>query len=240
MKKVGISLGNVCYSAHWGHSAGLVEKAKGIPFYKHTCPFDLMISNYNGVVKCIEDDFAHFTDSQYLQRGNVLLNTYYGFGYNHEFVDPNHDNVKLHLKENWPTGSEHFVNNDYFYFKERYATRIQNFRNLISDPNNYIVFIIQFKNEPMPDPELQALRNALQTKYPDLKYEFLILPSGQNARNHTPETEEQRQARQEQKRQEKQEQKRQEKQEQKRQREMKAKMQAQTLRRKHRKTLKQG
>lgn len=43
MSKIGISLGNICFSAVWAVQNGLRKtKAEG---YK-TCPFDLMISNY--------------------------------------------------------------------------------------------------------------------------------------------------------------------------------------------------
>lgn len=57
MNKVGISLGNVCYSAQWGVENNIrSSRSEG---YK-TCPFDLMVSNYYGIVECINNDFESF------------------------------------------------------------------------------------------------------------------------------------------------------------------------------------
>lgn len=48
MNKIGISLGNVCYSAVWAQQNGYrTLKKHG---YK-TCVFDLMVSNYRGIVQ---------------------------------------------------------------------------------------------------------------------------------------------------------------------------------------------
>ncbi len=59
----GISLGWNCYSASWAVDSRVRNtKANGYL----TCPFDEMLSNYEGVVKCIQDDFEGFTDPKYL------------------------------------------------------------------------------------------------------------------------------------------------------------------------------
>jgi hypothetical protein len=166
MKKVGISLGNVCFSAHWGKLNGLFVKK---------CPFDQMISNYDGVVKCILDDFANFTNIQHLKKGHSLSNTYYNFSYNHEFIHPDHDKVLLHKKENWPEGPFHFVNNNYKHFISRYNERIKNFKDLLLDKNNFIIFIFQDTRQELTDPNLLKLKNALKLKYPQLKYEIKFL-----------------------------------------------------------------
>lgn len=61
---IGISLGWNCHSSMAGVADGIrLKKEDG---YK-TCPFDTMISNFDGVVECIKDDFAYFTDEMYLQ-----------------------------------------------------------------------------------------------------------------------------------------------------------------------------
>jgi hypothetical protein len=65
--KIGISLGNVCYSAVWA-TKNKIRKLKK-DGYK-TCPFDLMVSNYDGIVNCIKDDFKHFCDPKYLTVNN--------------------------------------------------------------------------------------------------------------------------------------------------------------------------
>jgi hypothetical protein len=167
MPKIAISLGKNCNPAVWGVKNGLRKtKANGY----NTCPFDLMVSNYKGVVECIKDDFKHFCDSNYL-KSNSLKNTYYGFGFNHE--DGTHK--QLWLKEKWAGGKGHFIANNFKNFKERYNTRIQSFRNYLNDKNNYIIFLILLKDEQKQDKNLKELRDVLKLKYPNLKYEIKIL-----------------------------------------------------------------
>lgn len=169
MKKIGVSLGNVCHSAVWGVNNGL-RKSKQDGY--NTCPFDLMVSNYKGIVECIKDDFKHFCDPKHLVVKHQLQNSYYKFGFNHEC--PN--NKKLFLKQKWPEGNDHFTKNNYKNFKERYNKRIQSFKKYLNDKNNYIIFIIQFKYDKQPDKNLTELRDALKLKYPHLKYEIKIIP----------------------------------------------------------------
>ena len=167
MPKIAISLGKNCSPAVWGVKNGLRKtKADGY----NTCPFDLMVSNYKGVVECIKDDFKYFCDSKYL-KSNSVLNTYYGFGFNHE--DGTHK--QLWLKEKWPGGKDHFIANDFKNFKERYNTRIQSFRNYLNDKNNYIIFLILLKDEEKKDKNFKELKDVLKLKYPNLKYEIKII-----------------------------------------------------------------
>jgi hypothetical protein len=167
---VGISLGNVCYSAEYGVQNGLRKtKAQGY----NTCPFDLMVSNYKGIVDCINDDFLYFCDTEYLTFTNdpndyLIFNKKYNFIFNHE--SPHHAN--LHSIQNWPEGPYHFTNNNCKNFIERYNRRINSFRQYLNDSNNYIIFIIQFKYDTNPNDDVDELRRALKIKYPNLKYEI--------------------------------------------------------------------
>jgi hypothetical protein len=78
-----ISIGPVCSSA--------IRRAKTYkcraPKYK-TCPFDLMVTNLKGIIKCFENDFADFCNLDYityddtniLQRKEVSIkHTLYNF-----------------------------------------------------------------------------------------------------------------------------------------------------------------
>lgn len=170
MKTIGISLGNVCESAVYGVQKGLRKtEAQGY----NICPFDLMVSNYNGIIECINDDFRYFCDPNCLKlQSHGLTNTKYNFGFNHE--TPGHANLYLH--ENWPEGVNHFINNNYQHFIERYNKRIVSFWEYLLDPNNFIIFIIQFANEPHPEENLQRLRDVLARKFPNLKYDFHVIP----------------------------------------------------------------
>ena len=85
MNKVGISLGWNCYSAIYGVNNNIrTKKTDGY----NTCPFDEMVSNYNGIVKCIEDDFQYFYDENYLSLKELpneyqINNSKYNFWFNH-------------------------------------------------------------------------------------------------------------------------------------------------------------
>jgi len=169
MNPVGISLGNVCYSTEWAINNNIrKKKAEGY----NTCPFDLMVSNYNGIIQCINNDFEDFCNTSYLQLTNEgFLHTKYNFGFNHE--SPGHADLYLH--ENWPEGEYHFINNNFHHFIERYNSRINSFRNYLNDHNNYIIFVIQFVYDVNPNNDCQELRIALYNKYPHLKYEIIVI-----------------------------------------------------------------
>jgi hypothetical protein len=164
MENVAISLGNTCSSAQWALEKKL-RKSKENGYL--TCPFDLMVSNYKGVVECIKTDFLDFTNPKFLVlNSNGIFNVKYNFGFNHE--SPGHANLYLH--ENWPEGTNHFVNNNYKHFIDRYNKRIESFINYLKNPNNFIIFVLEFNNEKNPNNGFYELREVLKVKYPNLKY----------------------------------------------------------------------
>ena len=61
----GISLGGCCLPAAWG-VANNYRKSKSNNY--KTCPFDLMGTKYNTIIKCILEDFLNFTNPSYLER----------------------------------------------------------------------------------------------------------------------------------------------------------------------------
>jgi hypothetical protein len=64
MAEEAISLGWNCHSASTGVYMGLRKtKQNG---YK-TCPFDEMVTNYEGIIECIKDDFKYLCDIEYLE-----------------------------------------------------------------------------------------------------------------------------------------------------------------------------
>lgn len=170
---IGISLGYNCDPAQHGVASGLrLRREDG---YK-TCPFDLMISNYNGIVRCISDDFSDFLNIDYLKCiDGVISNRKYYFYFNHE--SPAHP--FLHTTENWAEGNNHFINNNFKNLISRYEKRINNFRNYLNDSNNYIKFILTSCNgddttiKTMDD--LDELKNVLSIRYPNLKYEIILI-----------------------------------------------------------------
>ena len=165
---VGISIGWNCHSATQGVCEN-IRKTKSNGYL--TCPFDMLVSNYDGVVQCIKEDFQYLCDENYLEiidleSEKIIYNTRYKFIFNHE--SPGHAN--LYVTENWEEGIHHFTNNNYRNFKTRYTSRIENFRKYLTE--NTVTFILTTWNKTEDD--LYELKNVLKEKYPNLKYTFKI------------------------------------------------------------------
>lgn len=167
---ISISLGAVCQSAIYGVEHNLRPlKSEGY----NTCPFDMMMTPYDGLIDCLENDFEGFTSSDNLILFDVgteyyIKNTKYGFYFNHE--SPGHAN--LYLTENWPGGKNHFVDNDFQKFKERYDKRINNFRNYLNSGLK-IYFILDVPGNR--EHSYEKLHTVLKNKYPSLVYELIII-----------------------------------------------------------------
>ena len=61
---VGISIGHDCGAALIGTRYNFRKRKKDGYL---TGPFDLIVSNYDGVIQCLEDDFKYFLDTKYLK-----------------------------------------------------------------------------------------------------------------------------------------------------------------------------
>jgi hypothetical protein len=174
-----ISLGWRCESATYANSIGLRESKQDGYL---TCPFDLMISNYIGVCECIKDDFKYFCDLNYLilkkcPKMKIILevnqnddelwiyNTYYNFTFNHE--SPDHGN--LYNSENWPTGKNYFIENNFEKFIERYNRRIENFRYYIQNCTKINFIISRYNSIPY------ELYNIIKDKYQNLSFEIMTI-----------------------------------------------------------------
>jgi len=167
-----ISLGWNCESAIYGIKHGLRKpKNKGY----NTCVFDLMVSNYPGIILCLQNDFKDFLNPTYITTkiiGNeiIIFHTKYKFWFNHE--SPEHAN--LYKSQNWKNGKYHFIKNNFEKFIERYKKRIQNFKKYINS-GKYIYFIIERFNTKSED-DIPELIKVIKYKYPHLKYEFIFIP----------------------------------------------------------------
>lgn len=178
MKQEAISLGWRCETAQLGVNLGL--RSLKLDGYK-TCPFDLQNSNYIGVCECIKNDFKYLIDPNYLtlKEGTFcselfkmnngikifekqIVNTYYGFIYNHE--SPGHGN--LYINERWPDGINHFVNNNFEKFIERYKTRIDNFKFYLNTCDKIMFLLMRYNSIPY------ELCNIISEKYPNLDFEI--------------------------------------------------------------------
>lgn len=168
---VGISLGWNCHSAVWATDNGIrSRKSDG---YK-TCPFDIIVTNYVGIVDCLLDDFKFMCDDKFLEvrpgksdNEVLIFNTKYNFIFNHE--SPGH--ADLYLKENWPEGKFHFTVDNFRNLKERYNRRIDNFRRYVSNPLNRVTFIMTSWDKT----DITDLQYAIQKMYPTLRYDIKML-----------------------------------------------------------------
>ena len=61
---IGISLGWRCEAAQVGVKYN-IRSTRNNGYL--TCPFDLCVTNYIGICKCIDDDFKYFCDLKYLE-----------------------------------------------------------------------------------------------------------------------------------------------------------------------------
>jgi hypothetical protein len=175
MDHIGISLGWNCYSAAWGVANNIREKK--INGYK-TCPFDECFTNYNGVIECINDNFKYFLDINYLklikaqftiesikEEELLIINTKYNFIFNHE--SPGHAN--LYLTEKWLGGINHFIDNNFKEFINRYIKRINNFREYMNN-NLEIIFILTRYNQ-----NTIKLEEIIKKQYPKKKFNIIKL-----------------------------------------------------------------
>ena len=172
-----ISLGWNCESASRAAEAGIRRrKADGYL----TCPFDECITNYEGIMLCIKEDFKYFCDPLYLdlieapftvggifKHERLVYNTRYKFIFNHE--SPDHAN--LHIIQNWAGGKNHYIDNNFALFIERYNRRINNFRHYVQTSS--ITFVIG-----KLDPDVSKLDKVLREVYPNLVFNiYHIFPS---------------------------------------------------------------
>lgn len=171
---IGISLGWNCYSAVQGVERGLrLRKEQG---YK-TCPFDEMVTNYDGIVKCIENKLDDLADPAFLQvvrlppdakhnpNDDLIHHSKYKFFFNHE--SPGHG--QLYVSQRWPGGKEHYIRNNYEQFRLRYEARIDNFKSYVNS-GEHVQFIITRFDDPMT-----GLHNAIHASWPDLSYSIVRL-----------------------------------------------------------------
>jgi hypothetical protein len=186
MNEEGISLGWNCHSANEAVSLGLRNIKKN--GYK-TCPFDEMITNYKGIMDCIEDDFEYLCDIKYLELikipkeskwlntngdGDIMIyNKKYNFIFNHEA--PGHAN--LFISQKWKKSINHYILNNYEEFINRYKRRIENIKELLNSGKK-ITFIITRPNTTVF--HLSDLNNVIKNKYPLLDFKFVVLDFNKN------------------------------------------------------------
>ena len=158
---VGISLGWNCTPAIKGVQLGLrTTKADGY----QTCPFDLMMSTYKGMTRCLETDFQDFYNPVYLilDSNEYIRHSKYGFVFNHE--SPGHPSM---APGSTKKDKYYYTVNNFAEFIKRYKIRVDNFRRYVTTKDINILFIVNRYNQvPI---ELEAV---IRRKYPQLKFKI--------------------------------------------------------------------
>ncbi len=166
MHKIAISLGFNCFSAM--HATTMKWKKTRAEGY-NTCVFDLMLSNYSGVIAAIREDFKGLTNPENLILKKIyngedwIFNTKYRFFFNHE---SNSREVLIEYPRDDPF---FYIKNNYEKFIERYERRIQNFRNYLNG-EWFIDFVMNF-----PIYEVPELIETIREVYPNLKFRIVLL-----------------------------------------------------------------
>lgn len=161
--RIYISLGWNCDPRGHIHRIGLT-KANGYL----TCPFDLSMTPFNSLCKCIEDDFKHFFDDLRLipgqnadgdrskcGAGGMNITNHYNMVFNHE------GSTHSHLFKNGKNDDLFYIRNDFGEFRKRYENRIQNYKKYINRYNN-IIFVYKKHDN---DYDLKKLYKLLKEKY---------------------------------------------------------------------------
>ena len=157
MTEIYISLGyncdpRICIKYNMG-----LNKDNG---YK-TCPFDLCITSFESLCKCIETDFQYFFDDLRLipggcadgrnindLKGKHNITNHYNIIFNHE------GSTHSHLFKDNKNDDLFYIRNDFEKFKERYALRINNYKEYISNYNKIIFIYKKDKTDDKYNPEI--------------------------------------------------------------------------------------
>lgn len=171
-----VSLGSHCVPASIIRLSGLRKAA---------FPFDWILSLDNdGIIQILEDDFAYFLDEEFLVPDSLLL------------PKAQAENL-VHLKYHIEFVHEGNFRSDYFQnlqkLKEKYARRVQRFRDLGSFPGtvyflrcNYIDAEKDVHRSFKPsgiveisDEEAFKIYTALKNRFPILKFKLVIINQSQ-------------------------------------------------------------
>jgi len=154
-------------SLGWNCSPALI-RANDYNFRKSngylTCPFDLVVTPYNGLCQILLDNFdkSKFFNLRIeydpINKQDCILNDY-NMWFNHES-----EKLENNHKVEWYPGK--WSENNFQLFKERYERRIENFNNYIN--KNNILFIIE-----NPHDDINILIDIIKVKYPTLNFKIM-------------------------------------------------------------------
>lgn len=166
-----IPLGAACESALYLRETRLRKTAY---------PFDWIISGRDGLLKAIDEDFAHFLEDCRLWNNRSVID-YYGFEYPHDW--PNAQSKNMDLVET------DFIGTDVLLpewqaalpqVKEKYRRRIERFINACKEPEP-VIFI---RSEHINKDLAIEIRDLIRRKYPKLDFVIVAVANNEEFRHH--------------------------------------------------------
>jgi hypothetical protein len=177
MNNIQISIGPIC-GPRFHIKNNYMTRENG---YK-TCPFDICITTFHALIKCIEENFEHFFDNLHLIdwsyapgnriESNLCANAItngYGMIFNHE------GSSHSHLFKDGKDDDEYYSRNNYEEFKKRYIKRIQNFKNYMNENKDIILITTKGTIYDYSDIEISELTLLLNNKYKDKNFKIIFV-----------------------------------------------------------------
>ena len=142
-------------------------------------PFDWLISPFDGLYKCLEEDFKNFLRPDALSLYNHhpgimgVQDNYYGFQFIHDFPPSSIDHLQIsELEENPPFMG--FISPNFLDYlatvQEKYARRIERFRHVLSGPHE-----IFFIRTTITKEQAISLHSLFRRKYPNLNFTLVAI-----------------------------------------------------------------
>ncbi len=162
-KKIAISLGMRCDPA--------LYMRKNFNIRKNAYPFDWLVSPFDALYRCFEDDFLHFLQADSLTIKSLAVIDYYGFEYSHDFPTTNNAFIE-NVEEGW-TDQGSVVPNYLDYLEaiqEKYQRRIKRLRNALSGSDE--IFLIRLT---ITKQQAKLLYDLIQSRYTKLNFTLVAV-----------------------------------------------------------------
>lgn len=171
-----ISLGSMCAPAiHLrgpDFSQNFENSKKGFHIRKDAYPFDWIVSSFDALYTCINDDFNQFLHNLHKSRPYEIVD-HYGFIFWHDWPTVVSGSFDV-LNDDFGVTSHPLLSNwnDYTpLVREKYSRRIKRFKETCSGSEK--IYFIRFHNTTRQ--QAIMLRDLIERKYKNLEFELIII-----------------------------------------------------------------
>lgn len=176
-----ISLGSFCAPAiHLRVLDPLQDSVKTLHIRENAYPFDWIISSFDALYACLNDDFNKFLYDLHQRQGLEIVD-YYGFVFIHDWPTTQSGSFDI-LNNDSGVNNAHLIANwnDYTpLVKEKYARRIERFKEACSGSDK--VYFIRYHG--ITKKQAIMLRDLLQKKYKNLEFELIVISDDKTSWN---------------------------------------------------------